>query len=262
MALKMGCSKGFIYSNKGRFFVGFMLFSSLCFGQLLEVDYNGGTREESRLRVQFLRSGTLGVSSLKHLDLTVEGAKFRYDSRNGSQLSVTLYGTKTLWRGNRIDALNTFDFLMNPTGGSVNGALFYSIPLSFNELYLNKMALVLGNKWIQGPPLPNIQNTSFFDRYGRLGWVYQSKITEDPLTNSSLYFWSFPALLLHQGSPLSRQQFFNGELAPWSYGYAVELGMEYNTKLKVTLLGQQLLNTVRKSPFGQFVARLIVSYRF
>jgi len=258
----MRCSRGYLHPKQRSLFVGFMLFSSLCLGQLLDVDYSSGTREESQLRVQFLRSGILGVSSLKHLDLTVEGAKIRYDNRKGNQLSLTLYGTQTLWRGNRIDALNTFDFLMNPIGGSANGALFYSVPLNSKDLHHNKMALAIGNKWIQGPPLPNAQNTSFFDRYGRLGWVYQSKITEDPLTNSSLYFWSFPALLVHQGSALSRQQFFNGELTPWSYGYAIELGMEYNSQFKFTLLGQQLLNTVSESSFGQFVARLIVSYRF
>ena len=57
-------------------------------------------------------------------------------------------------------------------------------------------------------------------------------------------------------------EFFNNQLDPLSYGYALELGFEYNTQLKITLVGQQLVNADPSGNFGRFVARLIVGYRF
>ena len=249
--------------NKTRLFlVGFLLLSAALTAQLLEIDYTKGKREEESFRIQLIRTGIVGISSLKHLDFTLEVLKLRYDSKKGNHIALTVYGTQTLWRGNRIDELNTFDFLMNPIGGTINGSFFGSFTLKKNELQNTKLGVSIGNKWIEGTPLPNFQNTSFFDYYGRVGWIYQKTLAEDALTNSSLYFWAFPSLLMHQSSAESRQQFFNNQLDPLSYGYALELGFEYNTQLKMTLVGQQLVNADPSGNFGRFVARLIVGYRF
>jgi hypothetical protein len=151
---------------------------------------------------------------------------------------------------------------MNPIGGTVNGSFFTSYSIKKNNLKNTKLALSLGKKWIQGPPLPNFKNSSFFDNYGRLGWIYQRTLAEDALTNSALYFWAFPSMIIHQASKENRIKFFNNQLDPFSYGYALEFGLEYNTKLKVTLIGQQILNTGPSGDFGHFVARLIFGYRF
>ena len=67
---------------------------------------------------------------------------------------------------------------------------------------------------------------------------------------------------MHQGTEESRRQFFNSNLDPFAYGYAIELGLEYNTQLKVTLLGQQILNAKPAGDFGQFITRLVIGYRF
>ena len=151
---------------------------------------------------------------------------------------------------------------MNPTGGAINGSLFTSFPLTKKETQNTKVALSIGKKWIQGPPLPTFQNTSFFDNYGRLGWIYQKTLADDALNNMSLYFWAFPSAIVHQSSDESRKIFFNDQLDPLAYGYSMELGLEYNTKLKITLIGQKILNAEPLGNFDQFVARLIVGYRF
>ena len=244
------------------FLVVFLLQGTFCHAQLLELDYTKDKREESSFRAQLIRTGIIGVSSLKHIDVTVEGLKLRFDSKKRTHLALTVYGTRTIWRGNRIDELNTFDFLMNPIGGTVNGSFFTSYSINKNKLKNTKLALSFGKKWIQGPPLPNFKNSSFFDNYGRLGWIYQRTLAEDALTNSALYFWAFPSMIIHQASKENRIKFFNNQLDPFSYGYALEFGLEYNTKLKVTLIGQQILNTDPSGDFDNFVARLIFGYRF
>ena len=243
-------------------FLFFIFISWNCFGQMLELDYSKQKREESSFKFHLIRTGIIGISGLKHLDFTIEALKLRFDAKKGSHVNFTLYGTQTIWNGNRKNLLNTFDFLMNPIGGDINANLFLSYPLSNKELQNTKIALSIGKKWIQGQPLPNFQNNSFFDNYGRFGFIYQSTISEDPINNSSLHFWTFPSLIIHQGTEESRRQFFNNNLDPFAYGYAIELGLEYNTQLKVTLLGQQIFNADPAGDFGQFVTRLFIGYRF
>jgi hypothetical protein len=87
-------------------------------------------------------------------------------------------------------------------------------------------------------------------------------LSEDALTNSSLSFWAFPYLQLHQASEESRRLFFKEQIDPQAYGYGLEIGIAYNSQLKLSIYGQQLLNTSPESEFNQFVARLVAAYRF
>jgi hypothetical protein len=244
------------------YIVGIFLSCQLTNAQLLELDFTSEKREESSFRIHLIRYGIVGASNLKHLDLTAEVLKFKYDTRNGLYWGFTVFGTRTIWRGNKIDALNTFDFLMNPIGGTIHGNLFTRIPLKRYKTKNSNIGLSMGSKWIQGPPLANLKNNSFFDHYLRLGWIHQRLLTEDPLTNSSLSFWTFPHLQFHQSSAESRKLYFNDQIDQFALGYGIELGIEYNTQLKVMLHGQQLLNTDPEEDFGRFVTRLIVAYHF
>ena len=238
----------------------FLIQPSLGYGQLLDIDYTKQKREESSFKAYFVRNGIFTISSLKHIDFTAELSKLKYISKSGINLDLTIYGTETIWKGNRSDQLNTFDFLMNPIGGVLNGSFFFSYPIKKSEFFNTKLSIGLGKKWIQGP-LPNFKS-SFFDNYARLGLIYQKNLIEDALTNSSLYFWTFPSLISHQLNQENRIQFFDNQLDQFSYGYSLELGLEYNSQLKITLIGQQLLNADPNGEFGLLVARLIIGYRF
>ena len=79
--------------------------------------------------IHLIRTGIVGMSSLKHLDFTIEALKLRFDAKKGSHFDFTLYGTQTIWNGSPENVLNTFDFLMNPIGGDINTNLFFSYPL-------------------------------------------------------------------------------------------------------------------------------------
>ena len=102
---------------------GFSLLTWITSAQLLEIDYSLEKKKESSFRVHVIRYGIVGVSNLQHIDLSVEALKLRFDSKKGSHFSFSVYGTQTLWRGNKIDGLNTFDFIMNPMG-----CLLYTSP--------------------------------------------------------------------------------------------------------------------------------------
>ena len=254
--------KKFKLKNNLNWLVSFLLLCSLSSAQLVELDYSKDKRKESSLRVHFVRQGIIGISSLQHLDLSAEIFKVRFDGKKGAHISFTIYGTQTLWKGNKIDALNTFDFVMNPIGGTANGNFFTSFLLSKKQNSSSKIGISIGTKWIEGQPLPSFRSSTFFDNYSRVGWVYQCLLAEDPLQNTSLYFWSNPNLLLHQSSNESRGLFFNNELSPIAYGYGIEMGLEYNSQLKLILIGQQLINVTPESDFGKFIFRLSIAYRF
>jgi hypothetical protein len=106
------------------------------------------------------------------------------------------------------------------------------------------------------------RSNSFLDHYLRLGWVHQRLLAEDALANNSLSFWTFPHIQFHQSSSQSRGIYFDDQIDSLAQGYGIELGIEYNTQLKITLHGQQLLNTDPQGDFNRFVTRLIVAYRF
>ena len=251
-----------IFRQKRIWLISFLMLCGFCSSQLLEIDYDLGKKEESSFRVHILRYGIIGVSSLQHLDLTSEVLKFKYDAKKGTHLSFSVFGTRTIWSGNKKDALNTFDIVMNPIGGTINGNLFASFPIYRTDTKNSKIGLSIGKKWVQGPMLPNFKNNAFFDNYGRLGLIYQSLLAEDPLQNTNLYFWGFPHSQFHHATAENRKIFFNNEIDPFSYGYGLEIGLEYNSKFKLVLLSQQMLNISNESDFKSFITRLILAYRF
>ena len=252
----------FSFFKSNIFLLGVLLSCHFASAQLLELDYTSEKKEESSFKIYLIRYGIIGVSNLKHLDLTTEVLKMRYDSKNGLYIGFTVFGTQTIWQGNKVNELNTFDFLMNPIGGAVHGNFFGRIPFKRSVNQNSNIGLSIGSKWIEGPPAPNFRSNSFFDHYLRLGWVYQLLLAEDALTNSSLSFWTFPHIQFRQSTAESRKIYFKDQIDPLAHGYGIELGIEYNTQLKITLHGQQLLNTDPQGDFNRFVTRLIVAYRF
>ncbi|MDC0515472.1 hypothetical protein OAN99_06630 [Flavobacteriaceae bacterium] len=92
--------KYFHFLNFPIYIVGIFLCSQLTNAQLLELDFTSEKREESSFRIHFIRFGIVGASSLKHLDLTAEVLKFRYDTKNGLywvllSLELKLFGVET-----------------------------------------------------------------------------------------------------------------------------------------------------------------------
>jgi len=251
-----------IFKQKQILLICFLILCNFCFSQLLEIDYAQGKKEESSFKVHVLRYGIIGGSSLQHLDITSEVLKFKYDAKKGIHLSFSIFGTRTIWSGNKKDGLNTFDIVMNPIGGTINGNLFASIPIYRTDTKNSKVGLSIGKKWVQGPVLSNFKNNTFFDNYGRLGLTYQSLLAEDPLQNTNLYFWGFPHAQFHHATAENRKIFFNNELNPFSYGYGLEIGLEYNSKFKLVLLSQQMLDVSNESNFKNLITRLILAYRF
>mgnify|MGYP000244343989 CR=1 FL=1 len=69
-------------------FFGMVLCFQFTSAQLMELDFTSEKREESSFRIHLLRSGIIGVSSLKHFDITAELLKFRYLNINENSINL------------------------------------------------------------------------------------------------------------------------------------------------------------------------------
>ena len=122
----------------------FLIDPSFGYSQLLDLDYTKQKREESSFKAYFIRNGIISLSSLKHLDVTAELSKLKYFTKNGVNFDFTIYGTETIWKGNRSDQLNSFDFLMNPIGGVLNGSFFCNYPIKNSDFFNTKLSIGFG----------------------------------------------------------------------------------------------------------------------
>ena len=244
------------------FTIGVFFASAGAYSQHLDHNFSAEKREESSFKIQLLRHGMIGASSLQHLDLSAEVLRFGLLARGGSNWTFTIFSTQTIWRGNKTEVLNTFDFLMNPLGGLLNGNFSGIIPFTLKPKKNTNLKFNLGSKWIEGPPAASFRTSRFFDYYFQLGGLYQQLLAEDPLTNSSLSVSLSPYFQMHHTSADSRRRFFDGALPSLAQGYGLEIGLDYNRQLKLSLYGQQILNSPKTSELNRFIARLIMAYRF
>jgi len=228
--------------------------------QHLSPDTSPGKKEESSVRVGFLKSGVVGVNTLGHLTLT--GSKIlyaRYSGRKGTVVELDLSATYTPLFLNKNDQLNTASQLLNPIGGQANGSITLSHPLQVSENKASKVSVRSGLKWVEAIPIRGISGKNFLDQYLEGGWYFQNLLAEDPLKNQQLYFLAFPHGFVHHSSAAQRSSFFGNQLPPTAVGYGLEVGLELNRQLQITLLASQFLNA-ESAALKKVVLALQVSY--
>jgi len=153
--------------------------------------------------------------------------------------------------------------VLNPIGGTLNINLLNLFPLKVKEDYNSNLAIKIGKKLIEAEAiyLP-LNNKAFFENYFNIGSLIQKKIIDDPLNNTSLYFWSYTNLFLSNSLKKNRELFFDNDLKPLSNGYGFEIGLQYNRSIKILLIGNQILNANKKSKLNKMIFQLSISYRF
>ena len=223
-------------------------------------DPSPGKKEESSIRLQFIKSGILGINTIGHLTLTGSGLFYaRYSGRKGSVVEFDVSSTYTPLFFNKNDQRNTASHLLNPVGGAVNGGFTFSHPLKMSDNKVSKVRLRTGLKWVEAVPIKGIDGRNFSDQYAELGWYYQNLLAEDPMQNQQLYFLAFPHVFAHYSGAEQRTSFFGNQLPPTAIGYGVEVGLEFNRNLQLTLLGSQFLNA-ESAALKKGVLSLSVSY--
>jgi hypothetical protein len=245
------------------FFIIIHFTTELIFAQQIDIDFNQGKKNENTFSFKVIEQGIIGISSIGHIDSTIEVVKIKYGLKEGFTSSFSLFTTKTLLALNKNDKLNTFSHIINPTGGAYNATIMNSFPLRKSDKSNSHLGLRIGKKIVKGQAIYNsYKNKSFFENFLSLGYVYKRIIAEEAIENNSLYLWSFPNIFITHASEEKRKQFFDNYLKSYTCGYGFELGIQYNQSLKIILIGNQILNGIIESELNKFNLRLSLAYRF
>ena len=239
----------------------FLIGSSLSLqSQLLELDYRSPVKSESRFSIGFFKQTLLGANTLGHIDTTVEVMNIKFNALGGFLAGFSVSGTQTFWSGNKDDKRNNLSFLLNPTG-RINGSLYFLIPLQGEEKSNLRLSSLLGLKLIQGTPLRGFQS-SFLSNHAELGVVYQKLLYENAPENERIDFWVYPQFLLNQINKEDLVVFFDNQIKPFFMGYGLQTGVEFNQRLRLIFLLNQIVNTLVPDSLGIPVLRFTLVYRF
>jgi len=118
----------------------------------------------------------------------------------------------------------------------------------------------MGLKWIEGTPLRGFES-GFFSRYGMFGGVYQRLLFEDAPENQRIDFWIYPYLMASQMGKNDIELFFDNGLETLSYGHGLQTGVEFNQKIRLIFLVNQLVNTLNPETLGILALRFTLAYR-
>ncbi len=230
------------------------------FGQQLALDYGPTGQKEGRIKVKLFKYFIGGANTLGHVDISSEVLNIHYGASGGFASGISVVGTTALLIGNKNDIKNNLSYLLNPLAG-VNGSLYFFVPLQKKELSSVRLGGRFGLKWIEGTPLRGYENR-FLSGYGMLGGVYQRQLYENAPENQWIDFWAFPHLMASQLNTEDLSVFFDNQLETISFGYGLQTGVEFNRKVRLIFLLNQLVNTNNPDTLGNIVLRLTLSYRF
>ena len=250
-----------IFKNK---FVFILLISQFVFSQQLDFDfYSGEKKESNNISFKFIQQGIVNINSFSNISASIEAFKLSYKSINNFNSYLTLFSTRTFFSGKKDDKLNTLSTVLNPFGGTLNINIHSLIPIKVKEDFNSSLGVKIGKKLVEARAiyLP-LNNRAFFENYFNLGSLIQKKIIDDPLNNTSLFFWSYINFFLTKSSKKNREIFFDNKLKPLSNGYGFEIGLQYNRSMKILLIGNKILNTEKKSKLNKMIFQLSISYRF
>ena len=244
-------------------FIVLLFINQFVFSQQLDFDFYTGEKKETKsFSFKYIQQGILNLDSNANISATIEAFKLSYKTKNNFNSYLTLFSTRTFFSGKKNDKLNTLSSVLNPLGGRFNITLHNLIPIKIKEDFNSSLGIKIGKKLIEAQAIYfPLDNKAFFENYINIGSLIQKKIIDDPLNNSSLFFWSYANLFLTKSSKKNREIFFDNELKSLSKGYGFEIGIQYNRSLKIMLIGNKALDAIKNPKLSQLIFQLSISYK-
>ena len=245
-------------------FIVLLFINQFVFSQQLDFDFYTGEKKETKsFSFKYIQQGILNLDSNANISATIEAFKLSYKTKNNFNSYLTLFSTRTFFSGKKNDKLNTLSSILNPLGGRFNINIHTLIPIKVKEDFNSSLGIKIGKKLIEAQAIYfPLNNKAFFENYINIGSLIQKKIIDDPLNNTSLFFWSYTNLFLTKSLKKNREIFFENELKSLSKGYGFEIGLQYNRSMKIIVIGNKILNTMKKSKLNKMIFQLSISYRF
>ena len=244
-------------------FIIFLFVNQFIFSQQLDFDFYTGEKKETKsFSFKYIQQGILNLDSNANISATIEAFKLSYKTKNNFNSYLTLFSTRTFFSGKKNDKLNTLSSILNPLGGRFNITIHNLIPIKVKQDFNSSLGIKIGKKLIEAQAIYfPLDNKAFFENYINIGSLIQKKIIDDPLNNTSLFFWSYTNLFLTKSLKKNRKIFFDNELNSLSKGYGFEIGIQYNKSFKIMLIGNKILDTMKNSKLSKIVFQLSISYK-
>ena len=244
-------------------FIVLLFINQFVFSQQLDFDFYTGEKKETKsFSFKYIQQGILNLDSNTNISATIEAFKLSYKTKNNFNSYLTLFSTRTFFSGKKNDKLNTLSSILNPLGGRFNITIHNLIPIKVKEDFNSSLGIKIGKKLIEAQAIYfPLDNKAFFENYINIGSLIQKKIIDDPLNNTSLFFWSYANLFLTKSSKKNREIFFDNELKSLSKGYGFEIGIQYNRSLKIMLIGNKALDAMKNPKLSQIIFQLSISYK-
>ena len=244
-------------------FIVLLFINQFVFSQQLDFDFYTGEKKETKsFSFKYIQQGILNLDSNANISATIEAFKLSYKTKNNFNSYLTLFSTRTFFSGKKNDKLNTLSSILNPLGGRFNINIHTLIPIKVKEDFNSSLGIKIGKKLIEAQAIYfPLDNKAFFENYINIGSLIQKKIIDDPLNNTSLFFWSYANLFLTKSSKKNREIFFDNELKSLSKGYGFEIGIQYNRSLKIMLIGNKALDAMKNRKLSQIIFQLSISYK-
>ena len=244
-------------------FIVLLFINQFIFSQQLDFDFYSGEKKETKsFSFKYIQQGILNLDSNVNISATIEAFKLSYKTKNNFNSYLTLFSTRTFFSGKKNDKLNTLSRVLNPLGGRFNITIHNLIPIKVKEDFNSSLGIKIGKKLIEAQAIYfPLNNKAFFENYINIGSLIQKKIIDDPLNNTSLFFWSYANLFLTKSSKKNREIFFDNELKSLTKGYGFEIGVQYNRSLKIMLIGNKALDAMKNRKLSQIIFQLSISYK-
>ena len=244
-------------------FIVLLFINQFVFSQQLDFDFYTGEKKETKsFSFKYIQQGILNLDSNPNISATIEAFKLSYKTKNNFNSYLTLFSTRTFFSGKKNDKLNTLSSILNPLGGRFNITIHNLIPIKVKQDFNSSLGIKIGKKLIEAQAIYfPLDNKAFFENYINIGSLIQKKIIDDPLNNTSLFFWSYTNLFLTKSLKKNREIFFDNELKSLSKGYGFEIGIQYNRSLKIMVIGNKILDTMKNSKLSKIIFQLSISYK-
>ena len=244
-------------------FVILFFINQFIFSQQLDFNfYTGEKKENKSFSFKYVQQGILNLDSNANISATIEAFKLSYKTKNNFNSYLTLFSTRTFFSGKKNNKLNTLSNILNPIGGRFNINIHNLIPIKVKEDFNSSLGIKIGKKLIEAQAIYfPLDNKAFIENYINTGLLIQKKIIDDPLNNTSLFFWSYTNLFLTKSSKKNREIFFDNDLKSLSKGYGLEIGVQYNRSLKIILNGNKILYAMKNSELNKIIFQLSISYK-
>ena len=244
-------------------FIVLLFINQFIFSQQLDFDFYTGEKKETKsFSFKYIQQGILNLDSNANISATIEAFKLSYKTKNNFNSYLTLFSTRTFFSGKKNDKLNTLSSILNPLGGRFNITIHNLIPIKVKEGFNSSLGIKIGKKLIEAQAIYfPLDNKAFFENYINIGSLIQKKIIDDPLNNTSLFFWSYANLFLTKSSKKNREIFFDNELKSLTKGYGFEIGVQYNRSLKIMIIGNKVLDTMKNPKLSKIIFQLSISYK-